>query len=72
MRSSEALAGRQSFTRYPRAAPIIASAIPVLPDVASRIVLSRVSSPVRSASMTMVSAGRSFTEPPGLYHSALA
>src|SRR5689334_5908345 len=46
--------------------------MPVLPLVASMIVLSFVSSPRRSPSRIIDSAGRSFTEPPGLYHSALA
>src|SRR6187200_2979729 len=46
--------------------------MPVFPDVASRITLSCVSAPDRSPSAIMRAAGRSFTEPPGLRHSALA
>src|SRR4029079_12709421 len=45
--------------------------MPVLPLVASRIVLPRVSAPVFSPSRTIQSAGQSLTEPPGLNHSAL-
>jgi hypothetical protein len=57
---------------YPRSAAIIAYAMPVLPLVASTIVLSFVSSPRRSPSRIIDSAARSFTLPPGLYHSAFA
>ena len=39
--------------------------MPVLPDVASTIVAPGFSSPRRSASSTIASARRSFTEPPG-------
>ena len=46
--------------------------MPVLPEVESRITFSTVSSPVRSASSIIRSAGRSFTDPPGLNHSAFA
>jgi len=66
------LLGITSFTRYPLAAATIAYAIPVLPEVESMIVLSRVNAPVRSPSSIMNSAARSFTEPPGLNHSAFA
>ena len=46
--------------------------MPVLPLVASSSVLSAVSRPERSPSRIMPRAARSFTLPPGLYHSALA
>ena len=46
--------------------------MPVLPLVASRIVRLWFSLPERSPSRTMLSAARSFTEPPGLKYSALA
>ena len=65
-------AAMHSRTRYPRAAPIMAYAIPVFPEVASRITFPGVSFPVRSPSRIMFSAGRSLTEPPGLNHSAFA
>src|SRR5688500_14629260 len=45
--------------------------MPVLPELESRITLSRVSAPDRSPSSIMRKAGRSFTDPPGLNHSAL-
>src|SRR5712691_10218409 len=46
--------------------------MPVLPDVASRIVLEGVSFPEASPSRIMRAAARSFTEPPGFCHSAFA
>src|SRR5690349_9912169 len=46
--------------------------MPVLPDVASRMILSRVRAPERSPSAIILAAGRSFTDPPGFCHSALA
>jgi hypothetical protein len=46
--------------------------MPVLPDVASRMILSGVSWPEAMPSWIMRSAGRSFTEPPGFFHSAFA
>src|SRR5688572_20387336 len=46
--------------------------MPVLPDVASSRILSRVSAPERSPSAIIRAAGRSFTEPPGFFHSAFA
>src|SRR5688572_10184828 len=46
--------------------------MPVLPEVASSRILSFVSAPDRSPSRIMRAAGRSFTEPPGFFHSALA
>src|SRR5262249_11672453 len=54
------------------AAPLNASAMPVLPDVESMIVLPGRSLPLRSPSRTIHTAGRSFTEPPGLKPSSLA
>jgi len=71
-RSRLAFSGRQSSTRRPKAAPIIAYAMPVLPDVESRITLSGVSCPVSKAVMIIHRPARSLTEPPGLNHSALA
>src|SRR6266542_2891657 len=70
--AEEPLAGTQRVTGKPRALPIIASAIPVLPEVASRIVLPGVSNPRRSPSRSMARAGRSLTLPPGFMCSALA
>src|SRR5687767_13582911 len=46
--------------------------MPVFPDVASRMILSRVSRPDRSPSAIIRAAGRSLTDPPGFFHSALA
>src|SRR5437899_3346355 len=46
--------------------------MPVLPDVASRIVRSRVSAPDASPSRIIRAAARSFTDPPGFCHSAFA
>ncbi len=45
--------------------------MPVFPLVASRMVFSGVSAPLFSPSRIIHRAGRSLTEPPGLYHSAL-
>src|SRR6266571_5907887 len=45
--------------------------MPVLPEVASRMVPPGRSAPVRSAARTIASAARSLTEPPGFSHSAL-
>ncbi len=56
----------------PRARPIIASAMPVFPDVASRIVLPAVRRPRSMPSTIMARAGRSLTLPPGFRCSALA
>ncbi len=57
---------------YPRAAQTMASAMPVLPEVASTIVSPGLISPRASASRTIASASRSLTEPPGLKLSTLA
>src|SRR5687767_5819294 len=46
--------------------------MPVLPLVASAIRMPGLSAPDRSPSRIIHSAARSLTEPPGLYHSALA
>src|SRR5437870_4563340 len=46
--------------------------MPVLPLVASIRILSLVNNPRRSPSRIIASAARSFTLPPGLYHSAFA
>ncbi len=51
---------------------IIASAMPVLPDDGSMMRRPGTSTPSASASRTMLSATRSFTEPPGLAPSSLA
>src|SRR5437764_13932342 len=45
--------------------------MPVLPDVESRIVFPGTSAPRASPSSTILSAGRSLTEPPGLNPSSL-
>src|SRR5262245_5377407 len=49
----------------------MASAMPVLPEVESRMVLPGTSRPWRMPSWIILSAGRSFTEPPGLRPSIL-
>src|SRR6266404_855542 len=46
--------------------------MPVFPLVASTMVLPTVSFPVARPARIMLNAGRSFTEPPGLNHSAFA
>ena len=51
---------------------IIASAMPVLPDVGSRMVCPGAMSPRSSASSMSARATRSFTEPVGLRDSSLA
>jgi hypothetical protein len=53
-------------------AAAIASAMPVLPLVASIRVSPGLTSPRASACMIIDSAGRSFTEPAGLFPSSLA
>ena len=45
---------------------------PGVPDVASRMILSRVRAPERSPSAIIRAAARSLTDPPGFFHSALA
>ncbi len=72
LRSSLADSDMVRHRRYPFAAATIARPIPVLPLVASRMTLSRVSSPRSSARSIMYRAGRSFTDPPGLKLSSFA
>ena len=72
IRSSLALSGITTVSAYPFRRLTIASAMPVLPDVGSRIVLSAVSSPLASAASTIASAIRSFVEPVGFCPSSLA
>src|SRR5262245_4479388 len=50
----------------------MASAMPVLPDVESRIVFPGTRSPRASPSSIILTAGRSFTDPPGLNPSSFA
>ena len=64
--------GMVSLILKPMAAATIAMPIPVLPDVGSRMILPLVSFPVSTASLSMKSAGRSLTEPPGLEPSSFA
>src|SRR5208283_2553460 len=71
-RSSERCSGITSTILYPRIAAAIASAMPVLPDVASMSVSPGSIVPRLSASTTIDSAGRSLTEPAGLLPSSLA
>ena len=65
LRSGVMLAGITSSTGSPRALPNIASAMPVLPLVASRIVCPA-SRPSARAASSIPLAARSFTEPLGL------
>ncbi len=60
-----------NLTLWPLTAPIMARPMPVLPDVASKIVFPLVSRPRASPSSIIDKAGLSLTEPPGLNHSAL-
>ncbi len=72
IRSSLALSGITTVSAYPFRRATIARAMPVFPDVGSRIVLSGVSSPLASASSIIRRAIRSFVEPVGLLPSSLA
>ena len=72
IRSWLALSGITTVSLYPLRAATIASAIPVLPDVGSRIVLSGVRSPDASATSIIFLAIRSLVEPVGLLPSSLA
>src|SRR5688572_6549135 len=72
LRSVLTLPGMTSSTGKPSAAPIMASAIPVLPDVESMIVLPVTSLPFARPTSIIFRAGRSFTEPPGLKPSSFA
>jgi hypothetical protein len=69
-RSADTFSGTHNVTGNPSAAPSMAYAMPVLPLVESRSVLPGENLPVRRPSAMMLEAARSFTDPPGLYHSA--
>ncbi|CFW19699.1 Uncharacterised protein [Bordetella pertussis] len=71
-RSSDRLSGMMRTIRYPRMAAVMASAMPVLPLVASIRVSPGWISPRSSARRIMDRAGRSLTEPAGLLPSSLA
>ena len=71
-RSTEKVSVITATNGYPRAAQTIASAMPVLPEVASTTVWPGLSVPRASASRTIASASRSLTEPPGLNDSTFA
>src|ERR1700722_13843301 len=71
-RSGETLEGMASSTGNPSAAPSMASAMPVLPLVASSSVFPGPNFPSAWTLRTIDHAARSFTLPPGLSHSALA
>jgi hypothetical protein len=64
--------GITQTSRYPRSLAAIASEIPVLPDVGSRIVQPGRSRPSFSASTSIRSAARSLIDPVGLRSSSLA
>ena len=65
-RSFEKVSGSAMITLYPRAAPTQASAIPVLPEVASTMVPPGLSEPSASAASTIATPMRSFTDFAGL------
>lgn len=65
-RSVDMVSGMVRITLYPRAAPTIASAMPVLPLVASTMVPPGRSSPERSAASTIATPMRSLTLCAGL------
>jgi hypothetical protein len=71
LRSTETFSGTHKVTGNFSAAPSMAYAMPVLPLVESSRIFPGPSFPARQASLTMLAAARSFTDPPGLYHSAL-
>ena len=71
-RSSEVFSGITQTSRYPLSRAAIASEIPVLPDVGSRIVQPGRRMPSRSAFSIIRNAGRSFTDPVGLQSSSFA
>ena len=71
-RSSLADSERASIILYPLAAATMVSPMPVLPLVASRMILSFVSSPLSSAFSIIYSAVLSLMEPPGLKLSSFA
>ena len=80
MDAAARLSGSRRYAAYAKldadivreAAPIIPYAMPVFPDVASSRIFPPPRSPRRSASSTIASAARSFTDPPGFAHSAFA
>ncbi len=65
-RSTLIVSGIVMTTRYPRAAPTRASAMPVLPDDPSTMVPPACSSPDSSAASMIATPRRSFTLDPGL------
>src|SRR5260370_16903375 len=72
LRSRLTLDGITSSTGYRSVPQSIASAIPVLPEVESRITLPGLSLPSAIPASSMLFAGRSLIEPPGLKPSSLA
>ena len=68
-RSTEKVSTITATNGYPFAAHTIASAMPVLPEVASTTVWPGLSAPLRSASSMIAIARRSFTEDSGLKNS---
>ena len=72
MRSRVTFSGMTTFTGYPLCLQIIASEMPVLPDVGSRIVCPGRIRPLSSASSIIARATRSLTDPVGLRDSSLA
>ena len=71
-RSRLIVSGMVSTHRYPRAAHTMARAIPVLPLVGSRMIVSGLIRPACSAASIMDTPMRSFTLPAGLNDSSLA
>src|ERR1700761_4016781 len=71
-RSTLIVSGIVSAHRYPRAAHTMASAMPVLPLVGSRMMVSGLISPAFSAASIMATPIRSLTLPAGLKDSSLA
>ena len=66
------LSGITATSRYPRTRAIMASEMPVLPEVGSRMVSPGLSAPRSSASSMSDLAVRSLMEPVGLWLSILA
>ena len=71
-RSADILSGIVMITRYPFAAAIAASPMPVLPLVGSTMTEPLLRTPRRSASSIISFATRSFTEPAGFIPSSFA
>jgi len=71
-RSVEVFSGMTQIIRYPRRCAIMAREIPVFPEVGSRMVAPRASTPSFSACSTMKKAARSLTDPVGFRSSSLA